>query len=392
MGKQSARLYYDGKDHKDIYFQENYHWKMYKGNEKIWEKLIGNEYIANYTRITDIENKSIYKEAAHLISIKHFISDGKRFFMIADSKNHKNGFFSSEDGIYYKYFTDYENSIDESSVVLRPVKNGIYILSHTVPEIFNNHDYHYSMTSYLFDNNMDVLKVKDVFSLEFIDTPKTDFQYITPIIFDSDNIPFAYYSSIENSENKIYGYLYVKNNKIWKANVLDSTVSPFSTVASFCIKNVFYIIYRDGLGSSAHNVFWYNLDEKKTGVYKHVLEADINWHTQFYLNGKAYIYAKNKNGRLFCLETSNFSSFKKTEIKEKISVKSWSGQIVEIHMIEFGNGMQINAPTACSKFGYFENKKMIQKNCILLNFTSNLRLVYIDNMYFEESENNFATF
>lgn len=39
MGKQSARLYYDGRDHKDIYFQGNYHEKMYKGGMLVWEKL-----------------------------------------------------------------------------------------------------------------------------------------------------------------------------------------------------------------------------------------------------------------------------------------------------------------------------------------------------------------
>ena len=39
MGRQSARLYYKGKDHKDIYFQGKYHIKMYKGNKLLWEKL-----------------------------------------------------------------------------------------------------------------------------------------------------------------------------------------------------------------------------------------------------------------------------------------------------------------------------------------------------------------
>ena len=39
MGKQSARLYYKGKDHKDIYYKGHYHVKMYKGDQLIWEKL-----------------------------------------------------------------------------------------------------------------------------------------------------------------------------------------------------------------------------------------------------------------------------------------------------------------------------------------------------------------
>ena len=44
MGKQSARLYYKGKDHKDIYYQGHYHVKMYKGDQLIWEKLKSSEW------------------------------------------------------------------------------------------------------------------------------------------------------------------------------------------------------------------------------------------------------------------------------------------------------------------------------------------------------------
>lgn len=39
MGQQSARLYFIGIDHKDIYFNGHYHDKMYLGNNLVWEKL-----------------------------------------------------------------------------------------------------------------------------------------------------------------------------------------------------------------------------------------------------------------------------------------------------------------------------------------------------------------
>ena len=44
MGKQSARLYYKGKDHKDIYYKGHYHVKMYKGDQLIWEKIKQSEW------------------------------------------------------------------------------------------------------------------------------------------------------------------------------------------------------------------------------------------------------------------------------------------------------------------------------------------------------------
>lgn len=41
MGKQSARLYYQGKDHKEIYYNGHYHDRMYMGSQLVWEKLKG---------------------------------------------------------------------------------------------------------------------------------------------------------------------------------------------------------------------------------------------------------------------------------------------------------------------------------------------------------------
>lgn len=40
MGKQSARIYFQGKDHKEIYYQGHYHKAMYIGSQLVWEKLM----------------------------------------------------------------------------------------------------------------------------------------------------------------------------------------------------------------------------------------------------------------------------------------------------------------------------------------------------------------
>lgn len=39
MGKQSSRMIYRGKDHKDIYYHGHYHDAMYKGMELVWHKI-----------------------------------------------------------------------------------------------------------------------------------------------------------------------------------------------------------------------------------------------------------------------------------------------------------------------------------------------------------------
>lgn len=39
MGRQSARMYYQGKDHKDIWFNGHYHDRMYMGSRLVWKKI-----------------------------------------------------------------------------------------------------------------------------------------------------------------------------------------------------------------------------------------------------------------------------------------------------------------------------------------------------------------
>ena len=70
MGKQSSRIFYQGKDHKDIAYKNNMHYKMYKNGQLIWEKLFPDEYFVLGTivgrlysglHIVDTKNKFIDK-------------------------------------------------------------------------------------------------------------------------------------------------------------------------------------------------------------------------------------------------------------------------------------------------------------------------------------------
>lgn len=77
MGKQSARLYYQGKDHKDIFFHEKYHGKMFKNGQILWEKLFPDEYFvmknnnASTNQGVGILNKDFYDmlPSAHNICV-----------------------------------------------------------------------------------------------------------------------------------------------------------------------------------------------------------------------------------------------------------------------------------------------------------------------------------
>ena len=61
--RQSSRIYFAGKDHKDIYFRGHYHDKMYIGNKLVWEKLKGGEYIFDFEFKYYEEEKEYYLTA-----------------------------------------------------------------------------------------------------------------------------------------------------------------------------------------------------------------------------------------------------------------------------------------------------------------------------------------
>ena len=60
MGKQSARMVYKGKDHKDIYFRGKYHDAMYLGYELLWHKIRNEGYYV-FIYVRNIENSSVEK-------------------------------------------------------------------------------------------------------------------------------------------------------------------------------------------------------------------------------------------------------------------------------------------------------------------------------------------
>lgn len=64
MGKQSSRMVYDGKDHKDIYFRGKYHDAMYVGYELLWHKIRQEGY---YLCIVENGKEGRYEEGLYII-------------------------------------------------------------------------------------------------------------------------------------------------------------------------------------------------------------------------------------------------------------------------------------------------------------------------------------
>lgn len=120
MGKQSARLYYDGKDHKDIFFRGKYHDAMYLGYELLWHKIRKEGYyVFIYVRgssrptermivaIFDEKTRSVKKVLEVLRNTESdaynvelmSVTDGKRIYL--STLGEKALIASTIDGIHY---------------------------------------------------------------------------------------------------------------------------------------------------------------------------------------------------------------------------------------------------------------------------------------------------
>lgn len=81
MGKQSARLIYREKDHKDIYFQGHYHDAMYLGYELLWHKIRQEGY---YVFIVDNGKEGKLQEGIYIIT---FDEKAQEFEIVMEIKD-----------------------------------------------------------------------------------------------------------------------------------------------------------------------------------------------------------------------------------------------------------------------------------------------------------------
>lgn len=116
MGKQSARMVYRGKDHKDIYYQGNYHNAMYKGGQLVWKKIYDRYCSFDTNRIFDLDSKEIIMEDGCIyryITIHHSIQHSFAIFQNSDTKEYFIAF--SRDLLNWKRVKELDNFIDEQN-------------------------------------------------------------------------------------------------------------------------------------------------------------------------------------------------------------------------------------------------------------------------------------
>lgn len=117
MGKQSSRIYYKEKDHKEIFFRGCYHRALYKGSKLMWMKLDGEKYIPMAKSVKDEYGIYIYypeskgiEKILELQSEQELIFNGT--FLFTDELE-----FISRDGKKYESY-DYEKSEKKDIAVI----------------------------------------------------------------------------------------------------------------------------------------------------------------------------------------------------------------------------------------------------------------------------------
>ncbi len=156
MGKQSARMYSQGKDHKDIYFQGHYHDKMYKGSQLVWEKL----------------KEGILWEGYKSTGADGFVRYNGRIFLYLD----KNGnMYTSTDAVKWTVTqSPYADSLKLNYKYLTTA-NGVFICG----KAFRYYNPHYGdyKTSYQIATSSDGIKWNQINSVNVINTNGTLVKY-----------------------------------------------------------------------------------------------------------------------------------------------------------------------------------------------------------------------
>lgn len=123
MGRQSSRIWYRGKDHKDIYFNGYYHDKMYIGSQLVWEKLklgtilvpVGGEAIFSVQHPGYLAGNCFYglgKSGTRYI-FKKVSLDGQNSETLNTSDAYQDArFVATKNGLAAVLFTQYSYGVD----------------------------------------------------------------------------------------------------------------------------------------------------------------------------------------------------------------------------------------------------------------------------------------
>ncbi len=403
MGKQSSRLIYREKDHKDIYFNGKYHWAMYKGNKLVWEKLAGDEYFVTShssrhgglrTLVVDIPNKNYFDLLPRHTGISLF--NNLDFCFGLGTYNGKEHTFATIDGLHYKLGDEFQREVlsvgDRSFYEF--IKDSFYYIVLKRDRA--------TITQFYIDDNLVVRKGDQI---QFDNYVQNNVTYVNSDILiirianfgnqNDGNFTITYFDG-KNFDTTTYAipYMYgLSGNLFCISNILYGVeVSEYYVPnASEEVEDWLSIKLCDIKKGTAGAYKCINLTGK--GVQRSVRRA-LYTREFFYVYYSIHLRYGSSDGEEYCAKISksgNVISNKKVEYQVK--AKSKDGEEMEftpsgfVQKAAFPSTSMYNGDLFFDGSAYFKNGIQMEKEGIILE--NSTYFVFIDNMFWEDSENNF---
>lgn len=380
MGKQSARLYYQGNDHKDIFFKDCYHHAMYKGSQKVWEKLRSNRYICANSLIFDLETKNIFKP--YKISSGYSTPLARKDGYLILSHAMESVLFS-DDCWSYRKKCEWQAKSDTR---IYNFENGFYInRSETDNSLYYKVQLYYID---LADNGES--SAKQVFDYYHKLYPKYFGGTIVKIaISNSDYIPFFMEKDSLDGDENIYLYV-VDKNTVNKIKITGPCNVNILNGEWYVINGNAYIMRREKIGSTYFDTYKINLETgESTFLKQHAIERDseaIGMNAMYIVNGKSYLYNVH-NEKRWCYVTSDFVNFENIEINRNLTIDG-----ITIDSWQVLANKPCYVPTAAAMPIYntgvlIDDKKISEKGYMIIQQDG--EYFFVNNMFFNNSTGNF---
>lgn len=274
MGKQSARIYFRGKDHKEIYYQGHYHDAMYIGNTLVWEKL-KTEQDENYKYIVRLPYLYTFHNGRFYIVFSKWGKNEKEI----DNNAVYLGYYICDSYDMHKINSERKINMDESDIdtFFRGTESNSYTIAEGSDNLnflkFNGeHVYGYYFEDY--DISRPIKKgLKEETSLSNQNTGVKPWRYNASHVFADQHV------------------LHVYGQKIY---VEDGLGSILNTISISDVKDIYFDGYSPIL---SYNYYWLPAFTDKICVFGGINYPNYDYevYTSEYLSVVAFILDKSGN-------------------------------------------------------------------------------------------------
>lgn len=422
MIKLSSRMLYKNKDHTKLFFNGMQHEKMYKNGQLIWERGIGKKYIVvtgdDYKYLIYIDTKE-YENLKKELDSEHLHHNNWNIYVYGSKIicNSKMCYLQAT-GIYKRENIYYEIAGVHS-------KNGKKWKMIPISAL------NYDVINYG-ESNIEALCTCDnrnnVIAPYYSDFSESSYEYINIMLFnvetgkncnilkeklgdksyevvysDGEHIVYAYDNKKSAYSSTIYlQYLYINNEDISKSyfkeigHIANNENDYF--LCAMALKEKFFVLWYNSAKNQTYETVYNMYDGKVISSGKSnisiLLRYPFDIYTGLYALNKFYLYVSPlSDNKQYVIETEDGINFKEIELPKTIklyNIKSKKIKEVSVSEIVYGlnNLYDLSNITSASN-AYFENNKLKGNigHLVIQNYKK--IIYYIDNMYFNESKNNF---